>query len=466
MAKERIKNILLVLLVVMNFVLGSRILTEKKLWPQGYNFFSNIGEFSKLYTNIKNYFTDTDEYKKKIFAPAKLIINTGDQTTRLSLNSANHEFDKIYEEAIKVLGEAFKTGAENATVVTKEELHSALTAESLYLELFSGYDIDVLAQAINVENSAIQNQELKVSDIVIVHKPRTEVYFADRQAQIYQKINVHKEFQALSEVLEECLLKHADKEAVINYSFDLKFDKPFGTQKTTLDPLIQIYSKAPECAVIDAQNPIAQGAQANEAIIKDILGVFNISPSTMRRYTEAGGTQVFVENNAILKIDKNGYLEYQATDGGMRISSADNEYTNVVNVSSIASEINDASGNSCDIRLSKTASNDDKKITYEYIVSGMPVKISDKNINSAVVAVVEDGILKSYKHLIRKYDVTSARVLPSEFFTSLDNVIAGYSEYMNEIKIDKMYLGYTDDGKTGEKTAQWIVSVNNIVAGE
>ena len=48
-------------------------------------------------------FTDTDEYKKKIFAPAKLIINTGDQTTRLSLNSANHEFDKIYLKCICIL---------------------------------------------------------------------------------------------------------------------------------------------------------------------------------------------------------------------------------------------------------------------------------------------------------------------------------------------------------------------------
>ena len=50
MTKGRVKNILLVFLMVMNFVLGSRILIEKKLWPVGYNFFSNIGniEISKL----------------------------------------------------------------------------------------------------------------------------------------------------------------------------------------------------------------------------------------------------------------------------------------------------------------------------------------------------------------------------------------------------------------------------------
>ena len=132
MTKERIKNLLLMLLVIMNFVLGSRILIEKKLWPGGYNFFSNMGnlEFSRLYTNIKSYFTDEDTYKTKVFDPEKIVINTGDQTTRIAIYSADAEFAGLFAEAYVVLRSAFESDSENFSPVKALELYSALSATS------------------------------------------------------------------------------------------------------------------------------------------------------------------------------------------------------------------------------------------------------------------------------------------------------------------------------------------------
>ena len=86
MKKETLKTIVLVLLVLSSIILTANNWFSEKLWPDGYNFFSNIG-FSKLYTNIISYFHDDDEYKIQAVAPEKIIINTGDQTTRISLNS-------------------------------------------------------------------------------------------------------------------------------------------------------------------------------------------------------------------------------------------------------------------------------------------------------------------------------------------------------------------------------------------
>ena len=80
MNKERLKNIALVFLVVMNFVLGGRILVEKKLWPEGYNFFSNMGNFkiSELFESFGGHLVDADTYKTKVFYSEKIVINTGD----------------------------------------------------------------------------------------------------------------------------------------------------------------------------------------------------------------------------------------------------------------------------------------------------------------------------------------------------------------------------------------------------
>ena len=467
MTKERLKNLLLMFLVIMNFVLGSRILIEKKLWPVGYNFFSNMGNFelSRLYTNIKSYFTDENTYKTKVFDPEKIVINTGDQTTRISLNSADAEFDGLVEEASEVLRNAFMSEGENIISVKAEELYSALASASLYFEYPVSFTPELFSKLIGTQNNAFSQTDIHFSDAVIVPRPRTEVYIADRDEGLYYRINVSKGSERLTELIDSCVKKHSkEANSVINYSFDLKFDKPFGTQKTTLNPLILIYSTAPEYPVINARNPVADGDAINEVIVDDILGVFNINASTMRRYTEAGGTVVFVENNAILKLDKDGYLEYQATDGGLDVSSTGDEYTNIVNIASVAAGINEAVGSSCAVRISENESNGKNKYNFDYIVSGIPVKINNDKISSGIEAVVENGMLKSYKQLIRKYDATGGKTALAEFFTALDSVIASYSEFMNEINIDKMYFGYSDDGTEGDKTADWVVKVDNIIA--
>ena len=109
MRKEQFKSILLVFLIMMNFVLGSKILIEKKLWPDGYNFFSNAGntQIGRLYTSIINYFSSPDQPETQVFLPDKIIINTGDQTTRTSLNSGEEEFFELCYEAEKIIRSAF-----------------------------------------------------------------------------------------------------------------------------------------------------------------------------------------------------------------------------------------------------------------------------------------------------------------------------------------------------------------------
>ena len=97
-------------------------------------------------------------------------------------------------------------------------------------------------------------------------------------------------------------------------------------------------------------------------------------------------------------------------------------------------------------------------------MSGIPVKINNGKISSGIEAVVDNGVLISYKQLVRKYDITGSKTAVTEFFTALDSVIASYSEFMNEINIDKMYFGYSDDATAGNKTADWVVKVDNIVA--
>ena len=471
MRRERIKTVLLAFLVVMNFVLGSKILIDKKLWSGGYNFFSAMGNLNitKLYTNIVNYFTDSDSYKTTVLSPIRIIINTDDQTTRISLNSADYGYDALLNEANTIIKAAFSAGESDMSQITKKELYSSLTSGSVYLDFSRNVASGLYCGLFGAGDYPILNTVKEFSDVIIVHSPRTLVYFADTDSETFYKINVSKNSDELKSAAEECEKRNGGENSpIINYSFDLKFDSPFGTQKTTLNPFIQVYSTVDTQPVIYAKNPVSNSSQGfiNDELIKEILKTFDINYNAMRRYTETGGTLVFVENNAILKIEKNGFLEYSAIDGGIELSSAQSDYANLVSIAHMALNINRAVGNDYGVSLVQSAESEKNTFTFDYTVGGLPVIIDGERAKNAVEATVENGRLTSYRQIIRKYGVLNSNSSPREFFTALDNVIADYSEYMNEIYIDKMYIGYTDSLSDGEITADWIVKVDNIVANE
>ena len=469
MSKERFKNLLLVFLIILNFVLGSQILVKKKLWPDGYNFFSSIGNFevSKFFTNIKDYFADIPENKVQVFMPERVIINTGDQTTRKTLNASDEDFNTVLESVHTVLADTFSSEGKEITMVDRGELYSVLTTESVYLDYSAKYTPYLFSAFLGVDDGVVLEGVESFSDVIIEYSPKISVYLADTDNDKYCKISINKSYAKISEAVEKCLKnKSSQTGSVINYSFDLKFDMPFGTQKTTINPFVQIYSTVGAYPVIRAENPVFDyEMNINEEMVEKILNVFDMSANTMRRYTQAGGAIVFVENNATLKIDKTGYLEYEATQQGIELSTVDNKYINIVNLEKMTHKINEATGNNNPVCLTDSGA-DDNIICFDYLVSGLPVRIENGTISSGIEAHIENGYLKKYKQYIRNYEVTNEISIPTEFFVALDGVIEEYSHSMNEININEMYIGYSDNTIPGDKGADWIVDVDNVIAGE
>ena len=50
------------------------------------------------------------------------------------------------------------------------------------------------------------------------------------------------------------------------------------------------------------------------------------------------------------------------------------------------------------------------------------------------------------------------------YIEALDNIIAKYQSSMNQINIRKMFPAYIDDLSGGEKTPDWYIEIDNIVA--
>ena len=70
---ERLKSILLIILVISSIVLTANKWYSKELWPEGYSFFSNV---KKLFSQDKTGKSTSINPNEEILNPAKIIINT------------------------------------------------------------------------------------------------------------------------------------------------------------------------------------------------------------------------------------------------------------------------------------------------------------------------------------------------------------------------------------------------------
>lgn len=466
MKREHIKTIALTMLVILNLVLGSNILLDKKLWPSGYNFF-NIDNFS-----LNGWFSKTSDEKiefQKIVhltLPAKIIFNTGDQATRFSVNSNNAEYNTIIEYCNEILGTGLKVSADKIIEITDEEWFSNLMSESIYLNYYTVYDTDLFANFLGMRNTEVSSKVKSFSNVVISLADNVAVYVEDIETNKYYKIKTGRRFADFKEIAENIVANKDDnisKEYAINYSFDLNFDKAFGEQKTIIDSMVPIYSNVSRVPVVVSNQVLMDGGNT---IINELAKVFNVKANTARRYTEADETIVYVENNATLKIHSNGMIEYKARDNGIQLSNSGGKYNDISKLNEFVGRINRIIGINDSIYLSSKATRDENIITFDYVCEGMPVKIDIDDMKNAVYCEIADGYIKEYKHIIKDYEKNGEYFETPEYIYAVDNTIQKYSALTGEIKINNLYLAYNDDGQYNTLSADWNVEVESVIVEE
>jgi uncharacterized protein (DUF302 family) len=470
MKKEQFKSILLSVLVVLNVFLASQILIDKKLWPSGYNFFSHT-ENSGIFSIVSKLFKNSESNmisRARMTMPERIIINTGDQTTRISLNSSHGLYNQLNENTYSALADMFSK-VKNAVQVEPGEWYAALTGKSVYLSYEADFDAKLYLRFMGTAESEVLSAVQEISDVVLLPLSQKVmiVYMRNRSDDTYYKISssdCENEIEAVIDLVRQNAEQSGgDTSPVINYSFDLFFDKAFGNQRVILDPMIPIYSTPQSYRPITSENPIIKtDGTVNQYLLDKLLHAFGINSSTVRRYTEASGTLVFVENNATLKISPDGFLDYSAREGtnGMKISDS-GAYSEVCAVADFMDGLNAAITAQKELSVSSVDS-DGKgtvSVAFDYTVQGLPVNMTKQG--QAVYAQASGGCLQKYTQLLRSYSVKNEVMQTPEYITALDLAIAGHMDEDKTVVIKRMSVGYTDDGSIGDKYAEWHIDVKD-----
>lgn len=472
MNKERLKSITLVCLIFLNFVLGGFIVTDKKLWPSGYNFFISLENTLpvQLFNSLKAKFAGAPEASTHLTAPETIIINTGYQTSRFSVRADEALFGEITDACSEILAAAF-SDSEGIVRVSQDAWYTALMAKSVYLQYPSDCESVLFSQLLGVKNTAVSDTVHSFSRLAVSADEKAAVYIEDSASGAYYRIPTGRTPEALLKLIDTYRTSSqasSTSSSILNYSFDLKFDQPVSGQNAVIDPMVPIYSNPRKAAVLAAENPLrTETGVLDREVLERILTVFDMNPGTVRHYTETGGTLVFVENNAILKLHTDGLLDYRAKGQGVQLDRDGSTYSVLREITELADAVTGAAGAEPNLYITSPLYTDTQNFTFDYMAAGLPVILTAGNTKHAVDVQTENGYLLRYRQLLRRYNTDGTMQETPAYITALDNAIAEYSASMNEIVIEKIYLSYTDDGTNTAQNADWTVEVKSlVVSGE
>ncbi len=439
MKKERIKSIVLIMLIITNLVLAEKIFVNEKLWLSGYNFFVSARNGNK-----KNSVTVSES----LTMPEKIIVNTGYQSSRFIYRRNSENFSSINSAASETIKAAL-SDSRSAFLISDEDWYAALTAKSVYLSYPAVFSLDSFASFYGIATPELPISEF--SDIVI--SENGNVYLGGDG---YCKIPVTS--QSIGSIISAAAEEHSGDESVFNYSFDLFFDRNSGSESTVLSPMILIYSEPVTAPTVISHTIVLEDGFVNDKPILSILPIFGVNKNSVRSYTEADGTLVYVENNGILKITPDGLLTFTATGNGIYLSRGSAPSKALGFIESVNGNIETYA----DVCLkSLSFSENTEHFEFDYMLEGYPVKFDGI---PAISATVQNGYLTEYSQVIRQFEISQKSVPSPDFIEALDNVIESYRGSLSEMRITGMYPAYFDDFSGEEILIDWNIDVDNILA--
>lgn len=451
--KARIKSLLLAVLVCSSIILTGLIWFDKKLWPDGYNFFSVysetfIGRVLSKFSNNENALSINETGAlKSIFAPRTTMLSYEDGS-RVNYNITQSISESVTDELNFAISKALSDGVQ--AEVSEADWQNALKVKSV----FADYSVPVSFQSIAVflNGATIDNTILDSFDRICINlesatSASVPIYF--RNSADKRQVVMHSPISAAS--FEQILSAAASSSQFnLSYSFELNLDKKVegeggAHQKILLDsyillPLSPVKLNTIERNVVDMRD---------SEYIREFLKMFNLNLSTSRKYVQADNTTVYVDSNSTITLGNNGYFEYMpsATSKGIKIGND----TSVTTAAAGSAKIIDsmlgyakADTNTTLYISSPLIENPEGEytFTFDYVYAGNPIVSNTHGLE----VTVKNGYITSLKANLKSYSLlnSGSERDPLEL---IDELYARLNKDYQNVTIDELYFGYYDSSQ-------------------
>ncbi len=451
---ERLKSILLVLLVISSIVLTVNKWYNEKLWPDGYNFFSDI----------KNYFSNDKSNKsssifdpvEEVLKPAKIILNNSGNHVLYTKSSS--EYNSLFEQ-IKLSLELISNSNETEEVEAAE-WNDALRRKSCYfaypVDYDSGYFMYQLSAnsklgSISTVREFILKSDTRISEV-------SYVYVKDEAAQKIFRYRINFESTLVNDMIERVNIISSGTDY---YSFELNFDREDEDaveKHIVIDPDVLINITQIQIPKI-WENNLFSNISNRPDIYNSILKTFGYNTSTIRKYTEHDNSLVFVENYGTLKLHTNGLLEYKSINNTQGVSlNGDTTYECINSCISFVNTITQSLGLpdgmyyeiSSDIKDIKSKS---FVLNFDYYINDRMIIPSDIS-HSISVEVISGKIVSFSQKCNAFYNSTEFETYPSAI-EAIDKL-----QTQSDIKAEKisdLFTAYSFDDMQKIWRPMWFI---------
>ena len=380
--RERFKSVSLSVLVILSFILTTRI------W-----FYTSIEGIFNMSGNksIKRDF-NAEYDKSDLLKPHKLIVSFGKRSTLQYDNQANSEtYNRIFKEAKRVIRTAILVNSkETVKRLPREELNNIRDARGVSFIFNMPLEIDAVYKLMNISSDA--NIGIKSIDEIIVAQSLNKVYIQDAVQNVLYELSTDGIKNNL-----DFMISNLEKQPIVSCMY---LDR--------IQPELFGKNAAVPTAIGTKGLPVLLGEKelnVKEEIPKDIAEIFDDEISSLSIIKNMDGSLFYTDREEQnVKLYTNGMLEYV----NLGMQSADNNIINVRSAIDISTEfVSNHFGfpeNSYISDIIKSMNGDKYIIKYRYAYEGLPIVLASGLSSDTIEVEIVGDEVKRYKRLVRKFN--------------------------------------------------------------
>ena len=469
MLKNWMKNVILACSVLLAFVLLYQIWFGGYFLPQDNDYISSTVQtyFVNPVLNLfkKDKEADFSQNLNALLKPEKIVVNIAGERRVFGYGAAG--FSETYTYATGIFSE-FISG--NAILISKETVDndayaSVLKGRSIYVDYGKACDFRLVSFAVHgLSNNAYTSDLNAITGYIInLHDTildRPSIFVKDEKSGNIYKYIVEMEDTISIEQLRE-IVDATPVTTAFSYSFELNFHKQQAEQRSKLlfEPSILIELISPQLPSAEGQALMSFDQDYHYDYEESILNSFAINTRTTGQYIDLNNRKIFVANNATLTLYPDGYLEYQAVEGGRGLDisgESDKSHYDIYKATANAVDfVTDISA--CfpatffeHLQINSELTDNALKegvytICFDYFHAGVPVLHQKESEPVHTIEMeIENGYLKSYRQFTKIYESIEGQTVLQPVISAADTLVDML--YQNEVplEIKKVGLCYLD----------------------
>ncbi len=447
MRKEKLKTIILTLLIFSSVILSVQIWILNPVWSE------RIGPrtfFEQLFTKQEGLNINDTGAVNSLFSPRSFVFTYNDG--RLFFNTTEQEGEEIRNLFNTAILSALSQ--KERAEINETEWQTMLKSNSIYADYSVAVSVKALSEFLGGRASDIGIYSFDQAVIAFDQIGDASVICfrnSEENKQIRISLPKNQEIKGLYS------RNSASEKESHSYAFEINLDKKVTESQVQQSVLMDSYVLIPIEPV--TMNTIhAKNIEFTDEGMEKLLELFGYNPKIARKFVESNGNVLFIDTSSTLKFyPESGTIEYTASrDGGITIKGDGNLSSIASGCGKLLDDIHKLFEFDPNVTLfinSPLIENNQNTytITFDYLFNGNSI---EQDTHSCKI-VVENGKIKSFFGTLINYEF----VAESEKANALDALEVLYTAQNQDVLvIDELRTGYVQ--KNGIIEMQWLATVD------